>query len=69
MLSNLLQAGQEQAPAKGPQRLLNGHDLMQHLNLPPGPRIGELLEQIDEARAAGEIATREDALALAASLK
>ena len=69
MLSNLLQAGQEQAPAKGPRRLLDGHDLMQHLNLPPGPRIGELLEQIDEARAAGEIATREEALALAASLK
>ena len=68
MLSDLLQAGQEQAPARGPQRLLSGHDLMQHLNLPPGPRIGRLLEQIDEARAAGEIATREDALVLAASL-
>ncbi len=69
MLGDLLQAGQEKAPAKGPQRLLTGHDLMQHLDLPPGPHIGRLLAQIDEARAAGEIATREDALSLAATLK
>ena len=69
MLANVLQAGREQAPAEGPQRLVNGHDLMHHLGLPPGPGIGRLLEQIDEARAAGEIATREEALALAATLK
>lgn len=69
MLANLLQAGRGQAPATGPQRLVTGHDLMQHLKLAPGPRIGSLLEQIDEARAAGEISTREEALTLAASLK
>ena len=69
MLADLLQAGREQAPARGPQRLVTGHDLMQRLNLAPGPRIGSLLEQIDEARAAGEIGTREEALALAASLE
>ncbi len=68
MLTNLLQAGREAAPARGDQRLLTGHDLMQHLNLPPGPQIGRLLEQIDEARAAGEISTRAEALALAATL-
>ena len=68
MLGDLLQAGREKAPAKGPQRLLTGHDLMQHLDLPPGPHIGRLLAQIDEARAAGEIATPEEALALAATL-
>ena len=69
MLADLLQAGSEQAPAKGPQRLVTGHDLMRSLNLTPGPRIGSLLEQIDEARAAGEVSTREEALALAASLE
>ena len=69
MLGDLLQAGREKAPAQGPQRLLSGHDLMQHLDLPPGPQIGRLLAQIDEARAAGEIATREEALTLAATLK
>ena len=69
MLGNLLQAGREKAPAKGPQRLLTGHDLMQQFDLPPGPLIGRLLAQIDEARAAGEVATREEALALATTLE
>ena len=69
MLGNLLQAGRERAPARGPQRLLTGHDLMQHFDLLPGPHIGRLLAQIDEARAAGEIATREEALDLAATLE
>ena len=69
MLGNLLQAGREKAPARGPQRLLTGHDLMQQFDLPPGPLIGRLLAQIDEARAAGEVATREEALALAATLE
>jgi poly(A) polymerase len=69
MLGNLLQAGREKAPAKGTQRLLTGHDLMQRLALPPGPLIGRLLAQIDEARAAGEVATREEALALADTLE
>ncbi|MDE2779572.1 MAG: HD domain-containing protein [Chloroflexota bacterium] len=69
MLGNLLHAGRKQAPAEGARRLVTGHDLMQRLNLPPGPEIGRLLEQIDEARAAGEISTREEALALADGLK
>ena len=68
MLADLLEAEREQSPARGPQRLLTGHDLMQCLGLPPGPRIGRLLEQIDEARAAGEVTTRDEALALAVKL-
>lgn len=38
------------------------------LGLPPGPEIGRILAAIDEERAAGTIATREEALALARSL-
>jgi poly(A) polymerase len=49
-----------------PPRLVTGDDLMRHLDLPPGPLVGRLLDRIEEARAAGEIASREDALALAA---
>ncbi len=45
--------------------LVTGHDLMQALNLPPGPQIGELLERIREAQAEGEVHTTEEALALA----
>ena len=45
--------------------LVSGNDLMAELGLPSGKRIGELLEAIREAQAAGEIGTREEALALA----
>ena len=50
-----------------PTPLVSGDDLMAELGLPPGKRIGELLEVIREAQAAGEVSTREDALALAKS--
>ena len=48
--------------------LVDGHMLMAELELSPGPQIGQLLEQILEAQAAGEIATADDALKLAQSL-
>ena len=49
-------------------RLVNGHDLMSRFGLPPGPQIGSLLSGIEEARAAGEIETQEQALELAAAM-
>ncbi len=48
-----------------PPRLLDGNQLMQKLDLEPGPRVGELLEAIREAQAAGKINTSEEALELA----
>lgn len=48
-----------------PERLVDGNFIMQSLNLTPGPLVGELLEIVREAQAAGEIKTKEDALALA----
>jgi hypothetical protein len=53
------------AEGVAPLPLVSGHDLMKELCLPPGKRIGELLQVIREAQSAGEIATREEALALA----
>jgi hypothetical protein len=41
---------------------------MAYFKLAPGPQIGALLEQLREAQAAGEIATPEEGLALAAEL-
>jgi tRNA nucleotidyltransferase/poly(A) polymerase len=46
-----------------PPPLLSGNDLMELLQLPPGPQIGELLEGLCEEQAAGDIRTREEALA------
>lgn len=48
-----------------PPRLLDGDELMAALGLPPGPLVGTLLEEIREAQAAGEVHTREEALARA----
>ncbi|MFH1141163.1 MAG: HD domain-containing protein [Chloroflexota bacterium] len=45
--------------------LLDGHALMGYFHLLPGPLVGRLLEVVREAQATGEVATREQALALA----
>ncbi|MCA9961859.1 MAG: HDIG domain-containing protein, partial [Anaerolineales bacterium] len=45
-----------------PVPLLSGHDLIQLLQLKPGPEIGRLLRLLEEAQAAGEVATREEAI-------
>lgn len=47
-------------------RLITGHDVMKAFKIPPGPRVGELLEEVREAQAVGEIHTREEALELVA---
>jgi poly(A) polymerase len=54
-----------QEEVAAPPRLVTGHDLMDALGLTPGPLVGRLLEAVQEAQAAGEITTREQALALA----
>jgi putative nucleotidyltransferase with HDIG domain len=51
-----------------PPRLLSGDELMAALKLRPGPVVGRLLAEIQEAQAAGEISTRDQALELAKKL-
>ena len=48
-----------------PPRLLQGDELMHRLNIPPGPLVGHLLEQIAEAQAEGSIHSKAEALWLA----
>ena len=56
-----LSAAVEEARGRDPaEPLLRGDEL----GMPPGPEVGHLLERVAEERAAGTIATREDALAL-----
>ncbi len=52
-----------------PVRLLNGDEVMAALQAPPGPRIGEILERLREAQAAGEVLDRQQALAFISRLK
>jgi putative nucleotidyltransferase with HDIG domain len=51
-----------------PVRLLTGSELIAALGLTPGPEVGRLLHEIEEAQAAGQIDDRESALALARQL-
>ncbi|MBF0477051.1 MAG: hypothetical protein HQK59_14735, partial [Deltaproteobacteria bacterium] len=57
----------EEAATSSPP-LITGHDLMARFDLPPGPVIGRILNDIKLARLAGEIQTRDQALDLALHL-
>ena len=52
----------EEARLSAPVKLIDGHDVMKAFGMSPGPRVGELLEALREAQAAGEVTTREQAL-------
>jgi tRNA nucleotidyltransferase/poly(A) polymerase len=47
-----------------PAPLLTGDDLIREFGLSPSPQIGELLDALREAQAAGEVNSREEAVAL-----
>jgi tRNA nucleotidyltransferase (CCA-adding enzyme) len=45
--------------------LLDGNDLLHSLGAKPGPWVGQLLQALQEAQAAGQIQTRAEALSFA----
>jgi poly(A) polymerase/tRNA nucleotidyltransferase (CCA-adding enzyme) len=51
-----------------PKPLLSGHDLIRELGIEPGPQVGAVLEAVREAQAAGQVCSREEALALARTM-
>jgi poly(A) polymerase len=57
----------ERRGAPKPEPIVRGDELARELGV-RGPRIGELLRELEEAQYAGEIRTREDAISLARSL-
>ena len=67
-IHGMLDNWRHQAPEAHPPKLIDGHDLMRELGLEPGPQVGDLLEVVKEALAAGEVSTAKDALALARRL-
>jgi poly(A) polymerase len=48
---------------------VDGHDLMQELDLNPGPIVGQILQMIQEAQATGRVINQRQALELAAEIK
>jgi poly(A) polymerase len=64
VVQKLLEAWWEQPEETiSPPVLLNGYDLMQQFNLKPSPQVGQLLEMVREAQAAGELHDRPQAYA------
>lgn len=51
-----------------PPTLIDGNQLMDSLNLEPGPQIGQMLDHIREAQVTGDVQTYEDALNTARAL-
>jgi tRNA nucleotidyltransferase (CCA-adding enzyme) len=51
-----------------PHPLVTGKDLLLHLQIPPGPAVGQLLTRLEVAQAQGLITTSDAALALARSI-
>ncbi|MFQ5420402.1 MAG: HDIG domain-containing metalloprotein, partial [Anaerolineae bacterium] len=56
---------QKREETVSPPPLVDGRALIDELQLTPGPEIGRLLRLIQEGQAAGEIATREQAIQFA----
>jgi putative nucleotidyltransferase with HDIG domain len=53
--------------AVAPTPLINGRELMDSLNIKPGPEVGRLLQLIEESQAAGELSNRAEAIEFARS--
>jgi putative nucleotidyltransferase with HDIG domain len=58
----------ERHGAEPPEPLVRGNELAEALGMRQGPRLGRLLAELEEARYAGEIKTRDEAISLARSL-
>ena len=67
MVGHILHIGTSEPVSPPTTRLITGNDLMTHFNLQAGPEIGAVLERVEEARSAGEIETKEQALEMAAN--
>ena len=55
-------------PRESEPLIINGHDIMEKLNLSPGPIVGKVLDTLAELQWEGSIRTRQEALEQAAQL-
>ena len=63
IITHILEVGTHEQGVDKMPRLITGHDLIGEFGLEPGPLIGNLLAGVYEAQAAGEVDSREKALA------
>jgi poly(A) polymerase len=62
VIALLLRRGFDTRRKAVPDRLVDGHAVMKALGIPPGPKVGELLEKVREAQAEGKVRTKKAAL-------
>ena len=63
IIGHILQVGTQEQTSERMPRLITGHDVIQVFGVAPGPIIGSLLEGVRDAQVAGELDSREGALA------
>jgi poly(A) polymerase len=63
IVRQLVEEHRKAPPTATAKRLLDGHGLQQEFSLHPGKQLGDILDELDEAQGAGEIISRDDALA------
>ncbi len=66
VIAELMDFYRSDRPGKGEDALLSGNEIMEALQLKPGKKVGEILQEIREAERQGLIATKEEALKLIA---
>jgi poly(A) polymerase len=62
MIEYVLNKYIEEENLTAPPKLIDGHDIMHSFGINQGPQVGELLEAVKEAQAAGEVNSREQAI-------
>lgn len=60
---------EEMKRPKPPKPLVNGFDVMKALNIPSGPKVGQILKAVEEAQLEGKIKNKKEALSFIKNLK
>ena len=69
LAAELMDAALEWRAAGPPRPLVRGDELARALEIEPGPELGRLLAELEEAAYAGDVATRDEAIELARRLR
>jgi putative nucleotidyltransferase with HDIG domain len=69
LAEELMEAALDWREQGRPAALVRGDELARELGIDPGPEIGRLLAELEEAAYAGEVTTREEALGFARQLR
>jgi poly(A) polymerase len=69
LAEELMEAALDWREQGQPAPLVRGNELARALDIEPGPELGRLLAELEEAAYAGELATREEALGFARRLR